>query len=276
MRAILCVAGVFALAGNASADFYFNNLVVYTDFEEGSLENQAFGPSSVFSLGDAGTGGSVSVVNTGGVGGPGAAFFPQGTNTGSQLIYGGAGTGPEDAAVDIVGADGATYVLDINPGDSPNAANAPGWFYNHDSDNGQFGSRVQSNGIDFRARAGSVGGFFAGGDIRADQFYRIAYTIRPVGGGFFEAEAYIDGVSAGVSGTFPEVTGVTVGRIGAEPGGFEFRLSDALVDNVMLFGVGMTDEQIASIPTTFARIPEPMSAAALTVAGLLGLGRRRR
>ena len=257
---------VVSFAGFAQAGFYGNHIVVSNTFDS-DFSNVAAGPASAGAAGDAGTSGPVSISAGTGVGGGGSAYFADGTNRGSQLIWDNA------AAVDVVGADGATYVLDFKKGDSPDAGNAPGWLYN---DNGGAGTRIQSDGASFRAK--SPGGFHGGGTFTSD-YHRVVQTIRPIGGGQFESAVFLSAANsttatpAGVSGAFGEVSGVSVGRVGATPSGWEFRLSDAHVDNFMIFDIGMSDAQVAGIPTSV--IPEPTTVLLLLcgVAGLL-LSRR--
>ena len=247
---------------------YFESLVIQNTFDDGTFGNSATGPSSAGAAGDAGSSGPVSPSAGTGVGGGGSAFFADGANTGAQLIWG--------AAVDVIGPDGATFVLDFQKGDSPDLPNAPGWLFNHDSNLGQHGSRIQSDGVSLRAR--SPAGFYGGGAFTSS-YHRVVQTIRPVGGGLFESEVYLgpgggSASPAGTSGTFAEMNSVTVARVGAAPSGFEVRLSNAHVDNVMVFDIGMTDAQVAGIPTNL--VPEPTTGLLACGLGLALAARRRR
>jgi hypothetical protein len=203
--------------------------------------------------------------------GGGTLNFATGTNTGQRAKY------AQADLAGLIGADGATIALDMVFGDSPMARTAPGWIFNFNTGGGAVASRIQSDGAAFRAV--SPGGFFAGWGLDDISSYRIAYTIRPVGGGNFEAQAYIDGTNAGTSGLFSNPGDATTDMwLGANNNSFEWRLSGASMDNFQVFNVGMSDSQIVGIPAVAPGIiPEPTSLLLCCgLAAALAAVRRRR
>jgi len=202
--------------------------------------------------------------------GGGTLNFAQGTNTGQRAKY------AQADLAGIIGTSGATVALDFVSGDSPQARNAPGWIFNVKTDGGAVASRVQSDGASFRAV--SPGGFFAGGALNDTSSYRIAYTVRPIGGGQFESETYIDGVSAGKSSSYGSPGEATTDLwMGASNNSFEWRLSGASIDNFQVFNIGMSDSEIAGIPGTATGVPEPTSLLLCCgLAAALAAVRRRR
>jgi hypothetical protein len=199
--------------------------------------------------------------------------FAQGFQVGNRASY-----AKEDLA-GVIGTTGATYALDMVFGDSPNGNPAPGWIFNMNTGGGTVAARIQSDGTAFRCVAPGGGTFFAGGAFDNTSSYRIAYTIRPVGGGQFESEAYIDGVSAGKSGTYASPGEATTDLwMGANSSGFEWRLSGASIDNFQVFNVGMSHSEVAGIPPAAPGIiPEPTSLLLCCgLAAALAAVRRRR
>lgn len=205
--------------------------------------------------------------------GNGTLNFATGTNTGQRAKY------AQADFAGLIGETGATFALDFVSGDSPQARNAPGWIFNVKTDGGAVASRIQSDGASFRALAPGGGTFFGGGNLNDTDSYRIAYTIRPVGGGQFESQAYINGNNAGTSGTYASPGEATSDLwMGASNNSFEWRLSGASIDNFQVFNVGMSDSQIAGIPAVAPGIiPEPTSLLLCCgLAAALAAVRRRR
>ncbi len=247
---MLAVVAAFLVPCAAMADLYTDNAVISDNMDSA-----------------AGFSGTLHGATLGG----GTLNFASGTNTGQRASY------AQSDFSGLIGADGATFALDFVSGDSPNAPNAPGWIFSVGTDGGNVGARVQSDQASFRAT--SPGGFFAGGGLNDTDSYRIAYTIRSVGGGNFESQAYINGANAGTSGTYASPGEANTDLwMGAYSNSFEWRLSGASIDNFQVFNVGMSDSQVAGIPGTAPGIiPEPTSLLLCCgLAAALAAVRRRR
>ena len=231
----------------ANAIFYADHLVLCDDFDDGTS-------------GHAELLGGASIQN-------GQVYFSKGVNTGEKVKY-------AQAYLDHIGTDGITWVHDFKKGESPDAPNAPAWMLNVNTTGGQAGARLQSDQVGLRAA--SPGGFHGGGSIDA-AYHRIAYTIRPTGDGKMEADVYLDGTPAGTSNPFDPVSVTSDGYIGASYSSWEYRFSDAYIDNVMIFDTGMTHAQVAGIPTTCSGIvPEPSTALLCCGLAAVMAGFRRR
>jgi hypothetical protein len=250
--AVLAVVAALLVPCVAMADLYSDNAVISDNMDSA-----------------AGFSGELVGATLGG----GTLNFATGTNTGQRAKY------AQADLAGLIGADGATIALDMVFGDSPMARNAPGWIFNVGTDGGTVAARIQSDGASFRALAPGGGTFFGGGNLNDTDSYRIAYTIRAVGGGNFESQTYINGSSAGTSGTYASPGEATTDMwMGASNSSFEWRLSGASIDNFQVFNVGMSDSQVAGIPAVAPGIiPEPTSLLLCCgLAAALAAVRRRR
>ena len=243
-RSILAVVlvGVFGgLAAHSPGQVFMADNLVYQNSFEGDPCNTATGAAS------AGSDGDVTMLNWD----PTTPWFyitsqpggGQAANSGTQGYL----TWPDAAGVGVAGATGftASLFVKVPQGYVPNPP-AAGWLWNAIVSGSNAGMRIQSNGLDFRCT--SPPGFFGSAGVIQTEWQHVAYTVYKDPNGLqpFHAHFYVDGQPAESSGAWASVSNdITNAVLGATtPGAWEFRLQDIAIDELRLYNVGMSAEEV--------------------------------
>ena len=247
---LLVTGAIFSVSDFSSAAPYLNEHLVVQNSFDGDYTNGATGAASAGSDGDAFWVGS------------GFSFVPWGAGFGEALRFGGGfnwlewddeelGIAP---MADVAGANGLTWSMHYQHSGTP-PAGVPAWLFNAQTEHvsplvsggtkSEFGARINTGVNSYRMT--SPGSFFGGGlPATAPNYDHLVYTIVPEAGQF-RAKQYLNGQLQDMSGLFPEIQNVHTPYIGQWTKGYEWRLTNANIDEFRMYNIGMDGQQVAQL-----------------------------